>query len=128
MGYRPNRNAQRLVTRRTHNLAWVQSDNDRKFVDPHFVEVMAGVLRGARAGNYDIVLTSDTPDREMAVYDRYVNDNSVDGFIVDLPREGDERISYLLEMRPSLRRPRPRGQGRPATAGSTSTTTATSTG
>jgi LacI family transcriptional regulator len=98
MGYRPNRNAQRLVTQRTHNLGWVQSDNDRKFVDPHFVEVMAGVLRGARAGNYDVVLTSDTPDREMAAYDRYVKDNSVDGFIVDLPREGDERVSYLLKM------------------------------
>lgn len=95
-GYRPNRNAQRLVTRRTHNIAWVQQDNDRKFVDPHFVEVMAGVLRGARARNYDIVLTGDTPDREMAVYDRYVNDNSVDGFIVDLPQERDGRVSYLL--------------------------------
>ena len=98
MGYRPNRNAQRLVTKRTHNIAWVQSDNDRKFVDPHFVEVMAGVLRGARSGNYDIVLSGDTPDRELAIYDRYVNDNSVDGFIVDLPREGDPRISYLLDM------------------------------
>lgn len=97
MGYRPNRNAQRLATRRTHNIAWVQSDNDRKFVDPHFVEVMAGVLRGARAGNYDVVLTSDTPEHELSVYDRYVNDNSVDGFIVDLPREGDQRISYLLD-------------------------------
>ena len=42
LGYRPNRNAQRPVTRRTHNIAWVQPD-DRKFVDPHFVEVMAGV-------------------------------------------------------------------------------------
>jgi LacI family transcriptional regulator len=98
MGYRPNRNAQRLVTQRTHNIAWVQSDNDRKFVDPHFVEVMAGVLRGARSGNYDVVLTSDTPEHELAVYDRYVNDNSVDGFIVDLPREGDPRISYLLDV------------------------------
>jgi LacI family transcriptional regulator len=98
MGYRPNRNAQRLVTKRTHNIAWVQSDNDRKFVDPHFVEVMAGVLRGARAGNYDIVMSGDTPDREMSIYDRYVNDSSVDGFILDLPREGDPRISYLLDM------------------------------
>lgn len=98
MGYRPNRNAQRLVTKKTHNIAWVQSDNDRKFVDPHFVEVMAGVLRGARAGNYDIVMSGDTPDRELQIYDRYVNDNSVDGFIVDLPREGDPRISYLLDM------------------------------
>ncbi len=97
LGYRPNRNAQRLVTRRTHNVAWVQQDNDRKFVDPHFVEVMAGVLRGARALNYDVVLTSETPEHEMSVYDRYVNDNSVDGFIVDLPRENDRRVSFLLD-------------------------------
>lgn len=96
-GYRPNRNAQRLVTQRTHNIAWVQSDNDRKFVDPHFVEVMAGVLRGARAGGYDIVLTSDTPDHQISVYDRYVKDNSVDGFIVDLPVANDPRISFLME-------------------------------
>ena len=46
LGYRPNRNAQRLVTMRTHNVAWVQQDNDRKFVDPHFVEVMAGRAAG----------------------------------------------------------------------------------
>lgn len=96
-GYRPNRNAQRLVTQRTHNIAWIQADNDSKFVDPHFVEVMAGVLRGARAGNYDILLTSDTPENQIAVYDRYVKDNSVDGFIVDLPRPDDPRISFLLE-------------------------------
>jgi len=97
LGYRPNRNAQRLVTRRTHNIAWVQPDDERKFLDPHFVEVMSGVLRGARAGNYDLVMTSDTPEREIAVYDRYVNDNSVDGFILDLPRDEDRRITYLLE-------------------------------
>ena len=97
LGYRPNRNAQRLVTQRTHNVAWVQQDNDRKFVDPHFVETMAGVLRGARALNYDIVLTSGTPESEMAVYDRYVSDNSVDGFIVDIPRPNDRRVTFLLE-------------------------------
>jgi len=96
-GYRPNRNAQRLVTQRTHNIAWIQADNDKKFVDPHFVEVMAGVLRGARIGKYDIVLTSDTDEHQIAAYDRYVRDNSVDGFIVDLPQHNDPRIKYLLE-------------------------------
>ena len=96
LGYRPNRNAQRLVSRRTHSVAWIQSDNDRKFVDPHFIEVMAGALRGARAGNYDLVLSSETPARELAAYERRVHDDSVDGFIVDLPREDDPRISYLM--------------------------------
>ncbi len=97
LGYRPNRNAQRLVLQRTHNIAWVQSDNELKYLDPHFAEVMSGVLAHAREVNYDIVLTSHGVDREIATYDRYVRDNSVDGFIVDLPREDDERISFLIE-------------------------------
>jgi LacI family transcriptional regulator len=97
LGYRPNRNAQRLVLQRTHNIAWVQSDNELKYLDPHFAEVMAGVLARAREANYDIVLTSHGKDREIATYDRYVRDNSVDGFIVDLPRENDERIAFLME-------------------------------
>jgi LacI family transcriptional regulator len=97
LGYRPNRNAQRLVLQRTHNIAWVQSDNELKYLDPHFSEVMAGVLAEARGANYDIVLTSHGQDRELQTYDRYVRDNSVDGFIIDLPREDDARISFLME-------------------------------
>ena len=96
MGYRPNRNAQRLVTQKTHNIAWVQSDTDNKVVDPHFIEVMVGVLRGARVGGYDIVLSSDTSEHQLGVYDRYVRDQSVDGFIIDLPEHDDPRISFLL--------------------------------
>ncbi len=97
LGYRANRNAQRLVLQRTHNIAWVQTDNELKYLDPHFAEVMAGVLASAREVNYDIVLTSHGQDREIPTYDRYVRDNSVDGFIVDLPRENDARVSYLME-------------------------------
>lgn len=97
LGYTPNRNAQRLVTQRSHAIGWVQADDDNKFVDPHFVEVMAGVLREARMGRYDIILTSETPERQIAAYERYVRDGSVDGFIVDLPRPSDPRITYLLE-------------------------------
>lgn len=98
LGYRPNRNAQRLVMRRTHVFAWIQSDNDRNFVDPHFIEVLAGVLRGVRVGGYDVILSSDTPEHQIGVYDRYVRDNSVDGFLVNLPQQVDDaRISFLLE-------------------------------
>ncbi|MEP7210775.1 MAG: LacI family DNA-binding transcriptional regulator [Alphaproteobacteria bacterium] len=97
LGYHPNRNAQRLVTQRTRNVAWVQTDNELKYLDPHFAEVMAGVLSSARGSNYDIVLTSHGKDREIPTYERYVHNNSVDGFIVDLPREDDERITYLMK-------------------------------
>ncbi|SDG41409.1 LacI family DNA-binding transcriptional regulator [Pelagibacterium luteolum] len=98
MGYMPNRNAQRLVTRRSHSIGWIQSDDDNKYADPHFIEVMAGVLREARIAHYDIVMTSETPGRELETYERYVRDGSVDGFVVDLPRPNDPRIGYLLEV------------------------------
>ena len=96
MGYQPNRNAQRLVLQRTHNIAWVQSANELKYLDPHFAEVMAGVLTSARRSHYDIVLTSHEVGREIATYERYVRNNSVDGFIIDLPQDDDERITFLL--------------------------------
>src|SRR3569623_2259639 len=44
LGYRLNRNAQRLVLQRTHNIAWVQSDNELKYLDHHYAEVLVGVL------------------------------------------------------------------------------------
>lgn len=97
LGYTPNRNAQRLVTKRSHSIAWVQSDDDNKYSDPHFIEVLTGVLREARVAHYDIVMTSETPDRQIETYERYVRDGSVDGFIVDLPRPDDPRITFLIE-------------------------------
>lgn len=96
-GYRPNRNAQRLVTQRTRNIGWIQSDSARKFVDPHFSEILAGVLRATRRHQYDVVMTSDSPENQLDVYDRYIKDNSVDGFLVDLPQSGDKRIAMLRE-------------------------------
>ena len=112
LGYRPNRNAQRLVTRRTHVLAWIQSDNDRIFVDPHFAEVMAGVLRAVRDAKYDVILSSDTAERQIAAYDRYMHDNSVDGFLLHLPRVEDERVPFLIESgRPFVVHGRERANG-----------------
>ncbi|MCB9993229.1 MAG: substrate-binding domain-containing protein [Hyphomicrobiaceae bacterium] len=97
LGYRPNRNAQRLVTQRTHSLGWIQSSDDEKILDPHFVEVMGGVLHTAREKHYDIVMTGEASESQILAYDRYVRDNSVDGFIIDLPMPGDARIDFLLE-------------------------------
>lgn len=94
-GYTPNRNAQRLVTQRSRTLAWVQSDHDAKFADPHFIEVLAGALREARQSQYDIILSSAPPEGQLSVYERYVRDGSVDGFIIDVPRPDDPRVQYL---------------------------------
>lgn len=97
VGYRPNRNAQRLVTRRTRNLGWVRNDNEGSFVDPHFVEVMAGLLRGARKHGYDLVVSAATEADQVDSLARHVAEGNVDALIVDLPRPVDPRVDYLLE-------------------------------
>lgn len=99
LGYYPNRSAQRLVTRRTGSFGWLRTDNESGFVDPHFVEVMAGVLRGARRRAYDVLFSSDTDDAMLDAHARHVANGSVDGFILDLPRPFDPRIDYLLSQR-----------------------------
>lgn len=97
MGYTPNRNAQRLVTQRSHSIGWIKGDGPQHFVDPHFVEVFAGVLREVKHYDYDVVFASGAQDELVALFDRYVRDQSVDGFILELPRPNDDRITYLLE-------------------------------
>lgn len=97
MGYTPNRNAQRLVTQRSHSIGWIKGDGAQHFVDPHFVEVFAGVLREVKHFDYDVVFASGPEKDLVSLFDRYVRDQSVDGFIVELPRPNDDRITYLLE-------------------------------
>ncbi|WP_424982002.1 LacI family DNA-binding transcriptional regulator [Maritalea sp. S77] len=96
MGYTPNRNAQRLVTQKSHSIGWIKGDGSQHFVDPHFVEVFAGVLREVKQYDYDVVFASGAEKEVVSLYQRYVNDQSVDGFIVELPQPNDARIDYLL--------------------------------
>ncbi|MCF4097737.1 LacI family DNA-binding transcriptional regulator [Maritalea mediterranea] len=97
MGYTPNRNAQRLVTQKSHSLGWIKGDGSQHFVDPHFVEVFAGVLREVKHYDYDVVFASGAEQEIISLYQRYVNDQSVDGFILELPQPDDVRIDYLLK-------------------------------
>jgi len=96
-GYRANRNARRLVMKRAHSFGWVRPDNDGLLADPHFVEVFAGALRAAREHNYDLLFASESEHSATDAYDRYIREQSVDGFILELPQPGDERIGMLLE-------------------------------
>ncbi|MEX0627031.1 MAG: LacI family DNA-binding transcriptional regulator [Cucumibacter sp.] len=96
-GYRPNRNARRLVMQRTHSFGWIRTDSEGLFADPHFVEVFAGVLRAAGQHNYDVTFAAERDKDQTELYDRYIREQSVDGFIIELPRPNDPRITLLLE-------------------------------
>jgi LacI family transcriptional regulator len=96
-GYRPSRYAKGLVNQRSHSIAWVRKDDEGSFVDPHFVEVFAGILRSTRELGYDLVVSASAAEKQLDSFARHIAERSADGFIVDLPRPNDERITYLLD-------------------------------
>src|SRR5690606_7485039 len=99
MGYRPHRNAQRLVLQRTHNIASVQCAHELKYLNRLLAGGIAGVSTRAREVRSGIPHATHAVGREVATYDRYVYDYSVDGSILDLRQEDNEPITILLQAR-----------------------------
>ncbi len=82
LGYRPNRAARSLVSNRSGVIGVVIPDIN----NPFFSEVVRGIEDTALQRQYNVLLFStDThPERERAAY-RYLEENRVDGIIIDLP-------------------------------------------
>jgi LacI family transcriptional regulator len=82
LGYRPNRAARSLVSNRSGVIGVVIPDIN----NPFFSEVVRGIEDTAILRDYNVLLfsTDSHPERERAAY-RYLEENSVDGIIIDLP-------------------------------------------
>jgi LacI family transcriptional regulator len=82
LGYRPNRAARSLVSNRSGVIGVVIPDIN----NPFFSEVVRGIEDTAIQRDYNVLLfsTDAHPERERAAY-RYLEENSVDGIIIDLP-------------------------------------------
>ncbi len=83
LGYRPNRAARALVTRRTGVIAVVVPEaNERVFNDPFFPQAYHGALQGFGDSDVQVVWRSRSPvirpDRML----RYLDSGHVDGAIV----------------------------------------------
>ncbi len=82
LGYRPNRAARSLVSNRSGVVGVIIPDIN----NPFFAEVVRGIEDTAIQRDYNVLLFStDTHlERERAAY-RYMEENGVDGIIIDLP-------------------------------------------
>ncbi|HEX2622557.1 MAG TPA: LacI family DNA-binding transcriptional regulator [Phototrophicaceae bacterium] len=82
LGYRPNRAARRLVSNRSGVIGIVVPNIN----NPFFSEIVRGIEDTALERDYNVLLFSTDMhlERERAAY-RYMEENGVDGVIIDLP-------------------------------------------
>ncbi len=98
LGYRPNVIARRLQQQRTETIGFVIPTHGPRFSDPFFSELLAGIGNEAAEQEYDLLVSTRAPgSEEMAVYERMVMEQRVDGMLVVRTRRQDPRILYLTE-------------------------------
>jgi LacI family transcriptional regulator len=96
--YRPNPNATRLATGKSHAIGHVLPTDRSLMIDPHFSEFIAGA--GEVYGNkgFDIVLSISGPETEEATYRRYARNSIVDAVVVHGPQKDDRRLELLTSL------------------------------
>jgi LacI family transcriptional regulator len=93
LGYRPNRAARSLVSNRSGVIGVVIPNIN----NPFFSEVVAGIEDTAIQRDYNVLLfsTDNHLERERDAY-RYLEENGVDGIIIDLPLIPDSELETIL--------------------------------
>lgn len=93
LGYRPNRAARSLVSSRSGVIGVIIPDIN----NPFFAEVVRGIEDTALQRDYNVLLFStDTHlERERAAY-RFMEENGVDGAIIDLPLIPTQELETVL--------------------------------
>lgn len=93
LDYRPNRAARTLVSNRSGVIGAIIPDIN----NPFFGAVVRGIEDTAIQHDLNVLLfsTDDHPERERAAY-RYMEENGVDGVIIDLPLIPTDELSAFL--------------------------------
>ncbi len=93
VGYRPNRAARSLASNRSGVIGVVIPNVN----NPFFSEVVRGIEDTAIQQDYNVLLfsTDGHQERERAAY-RYLEENGVDGIIIDLPLIPTEELETVL--------------------------------
>ncbi len=97
LGYSPNITAQRLQKQRTDMIGFIMPTFGPRFSDPFFSEFIAGIGNEAAIHNYDLLVSTHTPNTEdeQNAYRKAVKRGWVDGLIVVRTRENDDRVRLL---------------------------------
>ena len=96
MGYVANKQAQLLRQKHTDTIGFILPTFGPRFSDPFFSELLAGIGNAASEHDYDLLVSTCPPgEHEMETYEKFVQSQRVDGFIIVRTRVNDERILYL---------------------------------
>jgi len=99
MGYVPSRAARQLRRQQADVIGYILPASGSHFTDPFFSEFIAGLGDEATSHNYDLLVSTATPDSsaEHAIYERWVRSRLIDGIILSRMRLRDWRAKYLTE-------------------------------
>lgn len=99
MGYAPSRAARNLRRQRADIIGYVIPASGTRFTDPFFSEFIAGLGDQAVSHNFDLLVSTATPDTpaEKQVYARWLSSRLVDGVILSRMRLDDWRANYLAK-------------------------------
>ena len=96
MGYVANKQARQLRQQHTDTIGFILPTFGPRFSDPFFSELMAGIGNAASERDYDVLVSTCPPgEHEMETYEKFVQSQRVDGFIIVRTRVDDERAHYL---------------------------------
>lgn len=96
MGYVANKQARQLRQQHTDTIGFILPTFGPRFSDPFFSEFLAGIGNAASEHDYDLLVSTSPPgEHEMETYEKFVQSQRVDGFIIVRTRVNDERAIYL---------------------------------
>ncbi|WP_299202604.1 substrate-binding domain-containing protein [uncultured Tateyamaria sp.] len=97
LGYRPNRVAQRLVTGRSGMVGMIVKIKPDMSADQTFFEMLTGLTAALSEREIDLVLAVDQAEDPVLPYQRMLERDVLDGFILNAPVPDDPRVSFLQE-------------------------------
>ncbi len=95
LGYRPNRIAQRLVTGRSGMVGMIVKIKPDMSADQTFFEMLTGLTAALAAHETDLVLAVDQDGDPVLPYEKLLERDILDGFILNAPVQDDPRVKFL---------------------------------
>lgn len=97
LGYYPNAIARSLASKKTGTIGVILPNRSEDLLlNPFFPEALRGILKGAAAFGYDVLLSTSTEGKnEMEIVKTFIRSSKVDGIVLMSSSVGDESQAYL---------------------------------
>lgn len=98
LGYKPNRVAQRLVTGRSGMVGMIVKIKPDMSADQTFFEILTGLTAALSAHDVDLVLAVDQGGDPVKPYQKMLERDILDGFILNASSPHDPRVDFLQDL------------------------------